>query len=154
MRSVTHQSHLPRHHHLLGAEKSVNNLHYQVIMLLYLFSGLLLGAAAKSVALYRRECSFSVTASAGDTCTSLASDWGITEDQFISYNIAVGPGCANGVVPGTAYCVEWDGSLPAPAPSTSLTTLTTRTSSTPTTAAPTGPSPTQTGVVSDCRSCP
>ncbi|KAH8768227.1 LysM domain-containing protein [Diaporthe sp. PMI_573] len=119
------------------------------MMIVTLFSGLLLATAAKSQALHRRDCTFSVTANSGDTCSSIASDWGITLDQFISSNPSVGSGCSKGVVPGIDYCVDWDNwSLPT----TSATSTSSTSTSTQTTTTPSGPSPTQAGITSDCKS--
>lgn len=123
-------------------------------MLLFLFSYLLPAATADPKEIHKRECTFSVTAVATDSCASLASDWGITQDQFISFNPTVGPGCSNGLTTGANYCVEWNGPLPSAETSTSSvssTTVTTSTLSTETTAPSTAPSPTQTGIVSDCK---
>lgn len=73
------------------------------MILVALFGGLLLAAKAQSHVLNRRDCTFSVTANANDTCASIASDWGIILAQFISYNPSVGSNCSTGVVTGTNY---------------------------------------------------
>ncbi|KAK9422560.1 putative Polyketide synthase [Seiridium unicorne] len=107
----------------------------------------LLSAQAGSTlaGLVRRDCTFSVTASSDDTCASLSAEWGITEAQFVTYNPSVGASCANGVVSGQDYCVEMDFGA-APTTTTSSSTI----SSTTTSTSSMGPSPTQTGLASNC----
>ncbi|KAL1860491.1 hypothetical protein VTK73DRAFT_7292 [Phialemonium thermophilum] len=98
------------------------------------------------------DCSYKWAASPGDTCASMASDWGITTAQFIQYNPSVGPNCENGLSVGQEYCVEWDfNSGPPPPPPASPTT----TSKGTTTTAPShsgAPEPTQPGLISTCTS--
>ncbi|KAI0847482.1 LysM domain-containing protein [Daldinia vernicosa] len=106
-------------------------------------SGLFLVFAVQCQYLVRRDCTFSVSASAGDTCSSLASYWGITLTQFQSYNPGVD--CNKDLTANTNYCIEWDDGQPPP---TSTTTTSSTTSATLTT--PSGPSPTQTGITSNC----
>ena len=125
-----------------------------------------------------RDCSFTWPAYDGDTCKSMADTWSISEAQFISYNPGVD---CFALVIGKEYCVEWQGNLPFSSslikPSTSsikiattssklLTTSSTikATSSPRTTAtstikptsttagAPVAPSPTQDGLIKDCKS--
>lgn len=101
---------------------------------------------ASSRFITKRACTYSVTAATGDTCSSLSGYWGITEDQFVSYNPSVGSGCSSGVVPGQKYCVEWDnGAAPTTATPTTTTTTTHTTTSTGL------PSPTQSGLISTCE---
>lgn len=117
-------------------------------------------------ALIRRDCVFAASAEPGDTCKTMAEDWSITESQFISYN--PGANCAK-LTAGQEYCVEWTGKLPSPGttttsttttkPTTSTTppptTTTTRsTTSTTTSTTPSGPSPTQDGIVKNCERLP
>lgn len=117
----------------------------------------LVGAAillstANAAAIVRRDCSFTWEAEKGDTCQSLASDWGISTEQFVSWNDGV---VCNALVDGKEYCLLWDGNSalilrktilnlltgPVPgAPTTTSTTAKATTSSkatTTTTAAPT-----------------
>ncbi|ETS88169.1 hypothetical protein PFICI_01997 [Pestalotiopsis fici W106-1] len=111
--------------------------------------GLLLASTAqcRSLFLARRDCTFTVEAAEGDTCSSLSDYWGITEAQFESYNPGVD--CSSTLTAGADYCIEWDdGQLPT---STTTSTTSSKTSTTTTTTtAPSGPSPTQTGIASDC----
>lgn len=105
-------------------------------------------AALAGANLAAAKCAYKWRAHAGDTCDSLASDWGISTSDFISWNPSVGAKCANGVTVDQEYCVQDDGT----GPDTSTPgTPTTTTSSTGT--QPTGgvPSPTQDGVAQDCK---
>ncbi|KAI0906412.1 LysM domain-containing protein [Ustulina deusta] len=102
-----------------------------------------LSSAAQSRGILKRDCTFSVWASTGDTCSSLAAHWGITEEQFESYNPGVD--CSSALTAGSNYCIEWNDGQPPPA---SSTTTTTTSSTISTTAA--GPSPTQSGIASNC----
>lgn len=91
------------------------------------------------------DCTYFIDAVAGDTCASIASDWGITGAQFLAYNPSVQSDCS-GLIVGDSYCVEENyGNGPAP----SSTTTTSATSATATTTA--APSPTQSGLVSNCN---
>jgi hypothetical protein len=122
-----------------------------------------------ATSLQRRDCKFTWPAYDGDTCSSLAEPWGITEAQFISYNPGVG--CSSLVV-GKEYCVEWAGALPSPSPTPRPTTLQTSSSTklvlhpatytawfpaitpkpSPTpTPGPTKPAPTQPNVDAKCK---
>ncbi|GAP93034.1 hypothetical protein SAMD00023353_10200160 [Rosellinia necatrix] len=109
-----------------------------------LISAIVLAHAVQSRGIYRRDCTFSVPASSGDTCASLATYWGITEVQFKAYNPGVD--CSSNLTEDTEYCIEWDGGQPPP---TSTTTTTTTHATTTTT--PGGPSPIQSGVAADCN---
>ncbi|KAI1643213.1 uncharacterized protein F4817DRAFT_368736, partial [Daldinia loculata] len=107
--------------------------------------GLFLIFAVQCRYLVRRDCTFSVAVSAGDTCSSLASYWGITLAQFQSYNPGVD--CAKDLTVDTNYCIEWDDGRPPPTSTTTTSSTTTSTAST----TPSGPSPTQTGIASNCN---
>ena len=89
------------------------------------------------------DCTYFADAQTGDTCQSIADAWGITLQQFITYNPSVGSDCSNLVV-GDSYCVEENyGRGPS---STSTSTPST------TTATTTGkPSPTQSGLIANCN---
>ncbi|OHF04584.1 LysM domain-containing protein [Colletotrichum orchidophilum] len=79
----------------------------------------------------------------GDSCGSLASDNGISVDQFYAWNPAVSKDCITNFWLGQAYCVGVSGADSG---------VTTTSPSTPsTTAAPTPPAPTHTGQPSDCN---
>ncbi|KAF5852240.1 hypothetical protein GGP41_001009 [Bipolaris sorokiniana] len=83
----------------------------------------------------------------GDSCGSLASDNGISVDQFFAWNPAVSKDCITNFWLGQAYCVGRSGSG-----SVVTTTPSSTRSSTPSpTAAPTPPAPTHTGQPSDCN---
>lgn len=104
-------------------------------------------------ALLPRACEFASAAEAGDTCKSMADAWFITEAQFISYN--PGANCAK-LTAGQEYCVEWSGKLPLGTTTKGITNttppiMTTSTRSTTITTAPSGPSPTQDGIVQNCE---
>lgn len=104
------------------------------------------GLSQASAVLRARACNFTWAAENGDTCASMSAFWGIPEADFIRWNPSVGEKCANGVVAGTEYCVDFtDDSPPLP----------TTTSSAPpaTTSAPgsTFPTPIQEGVIQTCE---
>ncbi|KAJ1325254.1 peptidoglycan DL-endopeptidase LytF [Microdochium nivale] len=79
----------------------------------------------------------------GDSCGSIASDNGISTDQFFTWNPAVSRDCITNFWLGQAYCVGVAGSTPQP-------TRTTTTSSA-TSARPTPPAPTHTGQPANCN---
>ncbi|CAG8961709.1 hypothetical protein HYFRA_00006249 [Hymenoscyphus fraxineus] len=112
-----------------------------------LLSAASIGASASVV---RRDCSFTWEAENGDTCQSMAASWGITQAQFISYNSGVS---CNALVVGKEYCVEWTGPAPGPTTANPVPTPSTTSTSiivtTTTPAAPSGPSPTQGGIIGD-----
>lgn len=95
------------------------------------------------------SCSFSVTASAEDTCQSFVTSWGLTLANFESFNPGID--CPT-LVAGQSYCVIGTVSsssiisTTSPEPTTrtptSTTTVTTTTSALP--------SPTQPGLVANC----
>lgn len=87
-------------------------------------------------------CTFLWPANEGDTCASMAAEWGITLAQFIEYNPSVGANCANQVVPGTEYCLEVNNGQPT---ATATPTTTTEPTTTP------KPSPTQDGITEQCK---
>lgn len=103
--------------------------------------------------LSKRDCSFTWAAEAGDTCTTMATTWGISVDQFTRWNS--NPKC-DALVVGKEYCLLWSGAnepgLSAVTPtSTTTKPATTSTTTKPTTTTkPAGPSPTQDGIVSTC----
>ncbi|KAB5513030.1 hypothetical protein GE09DRAFT_1047301 [Coniochaeta sp. 2T2.1] len=104
----------------------------------------ILGAvtATSAAVLHPRACNFAWAADSGDTCQSMASTWGISVEQFAAWNLGVN--CNAPLTAGKEYCLLWDG--PDPIPST-----TPKPSTPATTTAPTGPSPTQSGIASDCQ---
>ncbi|KAF2207641.1 carbohydrate-binding module family 50 protein [Cercospora zeae-maydis SCOH1-5] len=71
----------------------------------------------------------------GETCASISAFWGISEQNFISWNPVVGSDCSS-LIEGNSYCIEANGRP-------------TTTSTTPT--GPTKPSPTQGGLTADCQ---
>lgn len=77
----------------------------------------------------------------GDSCGSMATDNGITVDQFYAWNPAVSNECVTNFWLGQAYCVG----------RSSVGDTPTTTSSKPTTAKPTAPAPTHTGQPADCN---
>ncbi|OAA63576.1 Chitin-binding, type 1 [Niveomyces insectorum RCEF 264] len=112
------------------------NMHFRSL----LAAGLLLPRLASGSGTSTVTCGFSMPASTGDTCTSFAVEWGLTEAGFEALNPGVV--CPN-LVAGTSYCVI--GTVTAP---TTTTTTTTRPTTTTTTrpASPTSTLPT----VVDC----
>lgn len=99
------------------------------------------------------DCTYFYDSQPGDTCVSIASDWGISLQNFITYNPSVKPDCS-GLIVRNSYCVEQDyGNGPAPPPTTSSTATTTSKSGTTTTsAASSGPTPVQSGISPRCKS--
>ncbi|KAJ5933735.1 carbohydrate-binding module family 50 protein [Penicillium verhagenii] len=82
-------------------------------------------------------------ADSDDTCEEIAEIFGtFSEDDFLSWNPAVGSGCSN-ITAGDYYCVAVPGT-----PTTATTTATTATYSTN----GVGPQPEQTGISDDCAS--
>lgn len=96
-------------------------------------------------------CDFSTPANYGDTCQSMASDWGLTVQGFQDLNPGVA--CPD-VVPDQSYCVIGTVTYPS-ATTTLITTTTTGTTTTnPSTTSTTSSSPyspTQPGLVSNCN---
>lgn len=110
----------------------------------------LLSLTKATVVLRPRDCSFTWAAEKGDTCQSMASAWGISVDQFTRWNAGVD---CSALVVGTEYCLLWNGNEPGATSATSATvkSSTTASSVSSSTIAPTGPSPTQGGIASDCK---
>ncbi|KAM5453917.1 hypothetical protein MaudCBS49596_002542 [Microsporum audouinii] len=100
----------------------------------------LFGVSNTSAAALRpRDCSFMSPAATGDTCQSLASDWGINVSQFIQWNAGVD---CNALVVGRQYCILWAGAEPSSVttsstPSSRTTSTTTSTTTSATTSATT-----------------
>jgi hypothetical protein len=131
--------------------------------------GLLTPQLIGALALQPRQvsCDFSVAANTGDTCASFAAGWGLTVSAFTAINPGVT--CPN-LVGGTSYCVI--GTAPATtaattaatstkaatttstsikAATTTSTSIKAVTTSTTTTATSSLPSPTQSGLTSNCN---
>jgi LysM repeat protein len=81
----------------------------------------------------------------GDSCSSIASDNGISTDQFFAWNPAVSRDCISNFWLGNAYCVGISSSGSNPPTTTTTTTRPT------TTRSPTAPAPTHTGQPSNCN---
>lgn len=140
-------------------------------------AALLFTSSASAAALKPQDCTFSVVATASDTCASLAAAWNLSVGAFNVYNPSVGIDCASGLVAGETYCVEQNygqGAMPTdptsipptPTPTPTATkgdgsggsgggssgASTTTADAVPT--APNGspiPSPVQDGITPDCR---
>lgn len=100
-----------------------------------------------------KDCTYFYDSQPGDTCASISNDWGITQEQFITYNPSVKFDCS-GIVTGNAYCVEENfGNGPAPPATTTPPPTTTilETSQTSSSTEAAGPSPTQTGIITSCE---
>jgi len=122
---------------------------------------LLVLAIGAQATLVPRACTYSATAQVGSTCDSIASDWGITVNQFKTWNPTV-KDCSK-LTSGASYCVEWSGALPGQTSAPTATKTSTTTTKTPTpakttttkaktaTSAPSGPSPTQEGIIKTCN---
>ncbi|KAL8942164.1 MAG: hypothetical protein Q9216_001811 [Gyalolechia sp. 2 TL-2023] len=95
------------------------------------------------------DCTYFYDAQPGDTCASIAENWGITLAEFKRYNPSVKSDCS-GLIIGNAYCVEENhGNGPLPPEITS--SITSKTTSAITSAAPAGPTPVQSGIAADCQ---
>ncbi|KAL8758634.1 MAG: hypothetical protein Q9184_003869 [Pyrenodesmia sp. 2 TL-2023] len=100
------------------------------------------------------DCTYFYDSQPGDTCANIADNWGISLLQFTRYNPSVKSDCS-GLVFGVAYCVEENyGNGPVPPPpatTTSSTSATSKTTTAATSPAPTGPTPVQSGITSQCQ---
>ncbi|KAL8996011.1 MAG: hypothetical protein Q9169_004392, partial [Polycauliona sp. 2 TL-2023] len=98
------------------------------------------------------DCTYFYDSQPGDTCASIASEWGISLEDFVTYNPSVKPDCS-GIVTGNSYCVEQNyGDGPSPSPSTSsIATTTPETGITTTSPVSTGPTPVQSGINPQCK---
>ncbi|KAF3389261.1 LysM domain-containing protein [Penicillium rolfsii] len=74
------------------------------------------------------------------TCEWFELNWGLSHEDFVSYNPSVLDDCS-GIKVGNSYCVEANNGQPRP----------TTTSSTPTSTATPKPSPTQDGLIDTCK---
>ena len=110
--------------------------------------------AAKGIS----DCTFNYTSVQGDTCASIASDWGITPQQLLAYNPSLEPDCSKLKID-NSYCVEENfGHGPASpsttsislTPSASIASVTSLTVISVTSVTSTGPKPTQAGLTSKC----
>ncbi|KAF4229628.1 hypothetical protein CNMCM8980_007194 [Aspergillus fumigatiaffinis] len=84
-------------------------------------------------------CSKEYTIVSGDSCAAVESKFGIIFAQFYSWNPDIGSNCEYPQI-GNTYCVA--------GPDTSTSTTTTASSTTTT-----GAAPTQTGIISTCKTC-
>ncbi|KAK0757408.1 hypothetical protein N5P37_010131 [Trichoderma harzianum] len=92
-----------------------------------------------------QDCTSWDVVSSSDTCQSIADFGFITLDQLYAYNPSLAAsGCP--IIVGDSYCVEQNFGVPPPPSSTSKAASTTTTGNGVTT-----PTPTQTGMVSNCN---
>ena len=96
-----------------------------------------------------KDCTYFYDSQPGDTCASITSDWGITLQQFLTYNPSVKSDCS-GLKVGIAYCVEENYGNGPVSPSTTSSTPPITSTPTTTTPTPTGPSPVQSGINAQC----
>lgn len=89
-------------------------------------------------------CTFEYKAVSGDTCGSIITTWGITRQNFLTYNPSLKLDCS-GLKIGSVYCLEENFGFSPPSLSTSSTSLSFKS-----TVTPTGPKPTQAGLTSRC----
>lgn len=100
------------------------------------------------------DCNSWYVAQADDTCTTVATEYGITVAQFLAWNPAVSSDCSTGFWADEAYCVGTASSSSSAKVSVTPTSTTTSASSTsPASSAesPTPPAPTQAGEPSNCN---
>ncbi|KAH8649337.1 hypothetical protein BX600DRAFT_419503 [Xylariales sp. PMI_506] len=101
------------------------------------------------------DCDFEIAANTGDTCTTFAASWGLTESGFESINPGVV--CPGNLVAGQNYCVIGTATTTSTTTTTKATTTSTSTSTTSittpvtTTTSSSGYEPTQSGLVSNCN---
>ena len=74
-----------------------------------------LAVALAGAGMAQAGCTFSWKAAAGDTCASMASDWGISVDDFIKWNPAVGKDCS-AIWADYFYCIAVPGTPDHPGP--------------------------------------
>ncbi|KAL8903159.1 MAG: hypothetical protein Q9207_004108 [Kuettlingeria erythrocarpa] len=88
----------------------------------------------------------------GDTCASIARDWGISELQFTTYNPSAKSDCS-GLIVGSAYSVEgnYGNGPPPPKPTSSTSVTSSQTTTTSTSPTATGPTPVQRGITTQCQ---
>ncbi|KAL8692318.1 MAG: hypothetical protein Q9218_002635 [Villophora microphyllina] len=88
-----------------------------------------------------KDCTFYYDSQPGDTCDSIAANWGISTQDFVRYNPSTKSDCS-GLVIGTSYCVEENnGNGPVITTTSGATTPVTTTAP-----SPTAPSPVQSGI--------
>ncbi|CAI7645618.1 unnamed protein product [Penicillium pancosmium] len=95
------------------------------------------------------DCDFSTTADAGDTCSSFASNWGLSVDNLKQLNPGIS--CPD-LDTSKSYCVIGTATEERPSTTSTSTTTKTTTTSKSTTTTVTAPSnsPTMPGVASNC----
>lgn len=94
------------------------------------------------------DCTYFYNSQSGDTCASIASDWGISLQDFVTYNPSVKSDCS-GLIIGDAYCVEENYGMGPKSVSSTSSMISTTTPATSTGSA--GPSPTQSGITGQCN---
>lgn len=97
-----------------------------------------------------KDCTYFYDSQPGDTCASIASGWGVTLQEFVTYNPSVKTDCS-GLVVGSSYCVEQNYGNGPSNPVTTSSTATSEHSTTTTSPAPTEPTPVQSGISSQCK---
>ncbi|KAI1850413.1 hypothetical protein JX265_001374 [Neoarthrinium moseri] len=81
-----------------------------------------------------KDCTYWQVATANDTCSSISESWGLTLEQFYTYNPSLADGCV--LVVGDSYCIEQNWGIPPPSPtptSSSVISTTQKPTPTPTT---------------------
>ncbi|CAK7205411.1 hypothetical protein SEUCBS139899_008182 [Sporothrix eucalyptigena] len=123
----------------------IMNLYNRSLLLAGLVLRLVRGSSANTV-----TCSLSLPASAGDTCSSFAAEWGLTEAAFTSLNPSAV--CPN-LVAGTSYCVVGTVVTTTATTTTHATTTTTTHPASPTSTLPTVVDCTLSTAASDGDTC-
>ena len=96
------------------------------------------------------SCDFATPATSGDTCSSFAGAWGLTDGDFAALNPDVS--CPGVLVVGQNYCVIGTVTTDAPTTITAKPTTSTRTTTTTTQIASMPSSkPTQSGLAANCK---
>lgn len=105
------------------------------------------------------SCDFSTAANSGDTCSSFAASWGLTDSNFAALNPDVS--CPGDLVAGQDYCVIGTVTTGAPTTTAQPTTTAKPTTTMATTTKPTTTStqttssspyqPTQSGLAANCN---
>lgn len=100
-----------------------------------------------------KNCTYFVDAQAQDICLPITNGWGISTQQFLAYNPSI-KSDFSGLTVGNSYCIEENFGNGPVSTSTILTSTSRPLTNTTTLPASAGPSPTQTGITTQCMELP
>jgi LysM repeat protein len=95
------------------------------------------------------SCDFSTAANSGDTCSSFAASWGLTDSNFAALNPDVS--CPGDLVAGQDYCVIGTVTTGAPTTTAQPTTTAKPTTTSTQTTSSSPYQPTQSGLAANCN---